>query len=485
MKKVSILAGLSSLLLLGLCPASHAARRPDWVVKRPVSGEFYLGIAKCAKKGREADYREAAKNAALLDLATEIEVNISGEFVLKLTERMKMVEDEVRSELKSVTRARMTGHELVSSWEDAKEYWVYYRLSKAEYAARMAAQRQQAIAATMAMRAKAREQMDNPASALRFCLQGLARMQDFVDDAIVSDIWSDLELLLGGIRLTPARKTACAIIGESIGSPLEFRAVRHAASGPPVLAANLPLAFSFVSGEGRLSEKAQTDSTGIAKCHVACVTATNAIQAVKATVDLGSLCGQESTNAFFSRLMSSLTVPSTVMEVRAFPPDDRDSYLLGTEFGGRDAIVLCARELNGEKNAWPKMRDEISGILRGAGATVRDSGVVSPGDIMKWSSMTNAEWTLADKPAAGVMVLIVADGKLNKRKNDKSPLGEDCALVGQIRSTVTVDGVVSFSDNYEAMGGWNPLGEDMCMGVQAIHVARRWKTKYLQQMNAR
>ena len=57
---------------------------PTWVESRPIEPKYYIGIGIAEKKGNEAGYREIAKNAALLDLASEISVTISGTFIYTL-----------------------------------------------------------------------------------------------------------------------------------------------------------------------------------------------------------------------------------------------------------------------------------------------------------------------------------------------------------------------------------------------------------------
>ena len=359
---------------------------------------------------------------------------------------------------------------------------MHYRLSKAQYADWLAEQRRKAMAAAMVMREKAKEQKDNPASALRFTLQALARLKDFVEEPVVNDIYSDLELILGQMRLAPIRRIACAVIGEPLKPPIEVVASCDRPAGEiPLPVPNLPVAFAFTSGEGKLAASAQTDPNGLAQCHVERVISTNPVQTVRAAVDICSMYREEGSNAVFARLLSGLTAPEAVVEVRTFRPWDKEACLLGREFAGRDALVLCAYEADAGAKNWPKLRDEIAAVLRASGASVQDAGFATPADIVKWSGAPIAEWKIPAATTADVIVIVTQVGKLNRRKDENSPLGEDCSMSGQVRSTVAMGGKQKFSDNYDAIGGWNPLGEEMCVGVQAIQIARRWKAKYLQQ----
>ena len=125
---------LVALLLVSCSLAAEAARRPRWVSKRPAQPDSYVGIGMTVKEDLSADeYMGKAKNSALFDLASEIMVGISGEFVLEMTECTGMTEEEVQAEMKSVASASLTGHEIADTWDDRKEYWVFYSLSKREY----------------------------------------------------------------------------------------------------------------------------------------------------------------------------------------------------------------------------------------------------------------------------------------------------------------------------------------------------------------
>ncbi|MFQ5825538.1 MAG: LPP20 family lipoprotein, partial [bacterium] len=70
-------------------------KKPAWVKKRPVSAQYYLGIGVSQKKGVNRDYIQSAKNNALNDLASEITVTISGEFINIAVEQYGMLEEEV------------------------------------------------------------------------------------------------------------------------------------------------------------------------------------------------------------------------------------------------------------------------------------------------------------------------------------------------------------------------------------------------------
>lgn len=48
---------------------------PDWIENRPISNDYYIGIAKVFKN--KFDYSSIAKQNALIDLSSEISVKLS------------------------------------------------------------------------------------------------------------------------------------------------------------------------------------------------------------------------------------------------------------------------------------------------------------------------------------------------------------------------------------------------------------------------
>jgi hypothetical protein len=77
---------------------------------------------------------------------------------------------------------------------------------------------------------------------------------------------------------------------------------------------------------------------------------------------------------------------------------------------------------------------------------------------------------------------MAAKGKLNTRENADNPFGEDVRFAGEIRTVAQKKGKPHFQDRYKGAGGWNPMGEEMAMDVLALHVFKRWKAKYYQNL---
>ena len=80
---------------------------------------------------------EAKKNA-LYDLASEIKVDISSNSVLYTVQNNNNFNENFNSLIKLSNSDNIEGYTLVDSYENEKQYWVYYQLDKQEYANRKA-----------------------------------------------------------------------------------------------------------------------------------------------------------------------------------------------------------------------------------------------------------------------------------------------------------------------------------------------------------
>lgn len=105
--------------------------KPEWILKYPINSDFFVGIAYADKK--LDNYMEAAKSKALQSLANEITVKIIGQTSLQTIEINQKVKQSYISSVTTETIKELEGYELVDSWQDKTQYWVYYRLSKKAY----------------------------------------------------------------------------------------------------------------------------------------------------------------------------------------------------------------------------------------------------------------------------------------------------------------------------------------------------------------
>jgi len=105
---------------------------PNWVLSTPIHPDYYIGVYSADKLS--INFREKAKKGALENLASEISVKISGESVLNTLETEGSFNQEYEQKIKIQSSEEIEGYELMGTWENDTQYWVYYRLLKSKYA---------------------------------------------------------------------------------------------------------------------------------------------------------------------------------------------------------------------------------------------------------------------------------------------------------------------------------------------------------------
>ena len=115
-----------------LLPAAKK-EQPAWILSRPVNSEYFCGVGHSFKSDNKELYKSDARKDALNNLASEISVQIfSSEEFISVVRNDKM-KQEFTSLIQSRVKTDLEGYEFVEEYEDKKEYWVYYHLSKALY----------------------------------------------------------------------------------------------------------------------------------------------------------------------------------------------------------------------------------------------------------------------------------------------------------------------------------------------------------------
>jgi hypothetical protein len=163
------------------------AKTPNWVSNRPHSGFKYVGIG-VADKSR-SDYKTEGKQNALFDLASEIKVDISTNSVLHSVSSNTSFDQSFNSMIKLTASENIEGYTMVDSYENDKQYWVYYELDKAEHAKRKEQKKQNTLtkAANLIALSFADEKNKNFSAALKKRIQAFGILNPYLNEEIVFD----------------------------------------------------------------------------------------------------------------------------------------------------------------------------------------------------------------------------------------------------------------------------------------------------------
>lgn len=154
---------------------------PQWVGQRPMNTANYIGIGSCSKVSQPLDYATVAKKNALNDLATEISVRVQGNTFLNSLEVNKNFSEEFISTITTSTNEEIKDFEVAGIWENDREYWIYYRLNKAEYQRQKMEKKQLALNAANDFYQKGldAEKAANIPTAVDLFLRGLLEMKEY------------------------------------------------------------------------------------------------------------------------------------------------------------------------------------------------------------------------------------------------------------------------------------------------------------------
>ena len=161
---------------------------PNWVSSRPAGGFKYIGIG-VADKTRGGDYKTDCKQNALFDLASEIKVDISSNSVLNSVSTSNTFDQNFNSLIKMSNSDNIEGYTLVDTYENDKQYWVYYELDKAEYAKLKAQKKQNIITKSSNLIALsfADEQNKNFSACLKKRIQAFGILNPYLNEEIIFD----------------------------------------------------------------------------------------------------------------------------------------------------------------------------------------------------------------------------------------------------------------------------------------------------------
>ncbi len=314
-------------LLLLICLLSQinllqAKKAPDWVANRPIDNEFYIGIGHASKIKGSNDHIEKATSEALKNLASEITVNISGEVVSSMIEKSGMLEEELKSKIQSTTEAELEGYELVTQWQDKKEYWIYYRLSKVKYQMDRKEKINKAISLSFDLfsQAKKNEQDRKYDQALLQFLQALKPIEKYIGETLKAnyngqsiylnnEIYLSIQNLLSNIELKPVKNNIEAKRNKSVKQPIKIEALYFDTEQLPI--PNLPIILSFKRGEGELINNVKTNMNGIASSKISKITSSEKMQILGAELDISQLINQDSTSFVYQNILKTFPIPST------------------------------------------------------------------------------------------------------------------------------------------------------------------------------
>ncbi len=327
---------LQLIILVALVSACGGVKKttteipqPQWVKSRPLSSGHYVGIGWARKGPNVNQYQQAAKQNAQADLASDISVTISSNSVLHAFEYNLKLREDFTSTVKAETQQQLEGFELVDTWEDANNYWVYYRLSKAEYQRQKEVKRNNAVAIATDLLGKALDARNegNLRLAIVQLIKALEPIKPYFSEPIAIDfrgtqiflgneIFQQLSATISSVEIMARNPVVRVKMGQSIpASQLEFEAKSRFA---PVVS-ELPVVASYSEKPIRNNRK-RTGSNGLASFDIDNVRSTKSFETLTVTLDVETILAEATSELLIRRLVSNFKPTGTEIRITIEKP---------------------------------------------------------------------------------------------------------------------------------------------------------------------
>jgi hypothetical protein len=292
--------------------------KPVWLTSKPALDGYYVGIGHSIKDGSN-NYIQASKKSALDDLVSEIKVNISSTSVLSSIDVNKEFSERYEQIIKTTAVDEIEEYEQVDSWEDERNYWIYYKLSKQRY--REIKEQQKRDAVTLALdfftRARNSERAGKTVESLGFYFQGFRAVEKYLAEPItlefegknillINEIIGSIQQQLDGISLTtnPTALDLNRRVAQSHDGVTAKAAFKD--TGKPV--PDLPLKVTFEKGAGEVFPDYKTDPSGMTKVLLTKISSRDLEQSLAVRVDVVSFAGANPSD-IYSLVAQKLVVP--------------------------------------------------------------------------------------------------------------------------------------------------------------------------------
>ena len=303
--------------------------KPVWLAAKPVQPGYFVGIGHSAKDGSN-NYIQSAKSSALEDLVSEIKVNISSTSVLSQIDANKEFHESYEQIIQTTAVDEIEEFEQVEAWEDERNYWVYYRLSKQRYKEIKDQKKRNAVSLGLDFFTKAKQAGRNqePVLALGFYYQGFRAVEKYLDEPIrlefegkeillTNEIISSMQLLLDKIDLSLDPNEI--VLNRRLAQN-ELSVIASAKDkGSKKAIIDLPLAAAFEKGSGDVFPTYKTDAAGHTKILLTKISARDVEQTVAVKVDMMSFAGQGSSDVY-PLIVKKMVVPKAILLMKVHRP---------------------------------------------------------------------------------------------------------------------------------------------------------------------
>ena len=268
-----------------------SAQQPAWVTSQPTDANAYIGIGFAPLK--DSDYIQKATQNALNDIALQIATHIESNSFMHTVDidgkSRELFEDKIKSSVVSY----LEGQKLVDSYQNERNYYVYYSLDKAAYEHTIQKHKRTAISTGLDYYNKAQQALD--ANSLVTAVQLLGKGLE----AVTPWLFLDLSTTVDGSRFDVPAELYNAYIQVFDGLTITvnqlniegeaFKPIKTPIAGclskNGSVIQNVKLKAEFVTGSGEITPPVATDYNGTSEFYVTNITSKASVQEVRISID--------------------------------------------------------------------------------------------------------------------------------------------------------------------------------------------------------
>jgi len=304
-------------------------QKPDWLVSRPISTSNYIGIGSATIKDNPNESLQLAKKNALNDLAGEISMNISNTSFLHQLAVNDVFNVTFDSRIQTTVNENIEGYQLIGTYQDQSNYWVYYSLSKETYRLLKQQQMQKALdnalsKFAMAMQYKHDFQYYN---ALLLFVKATEDIKQYLADPLITN-YQNTEIYFGNLlfneivdcfnklSIKPAIATMAVKRGQMIHNEKLTFTVRDR-SGHPI--ENIPVIADY-SGSGLIDNKARTDKKGKVSFCIPKIRSMSITETFEVKIDVSTLLNEATNDFRIKKILKNFRIETATIETTVLNP---------------------------------------------------------------------------------------------------------------------------------------------------------------------
>ncbi len=307
-------------------------KKPEWVQQRPVNEKFYIGIGSCSKIFNPQDFQQVAKKNALNDLVGEIQVSVSTNSILSQYQNNQEFKQQFFADTKITAQAFVEDFQVLDSWQNEQDYWIYYRLSKSEYEAAKRKKLNKSVNSSLDFleRADKLTFQNNYMQIMRMRIKALAAVQNYLNENLeteykgsrvylVNEILNQLQDQLYLLNVKSNLNELKGKVGKPIQQPFLANVFLRDTSKGKLAVPFVPMTMKIEQGKMDFGNSTLSDQNGEASFSIARILSKDPVQQLRVLVDLESLSKTDSVTISLKKLILSLDAPGTNIRLMVDP----------------------------------------------------------------------------------------------------------------------------------------------------------------------